>query len=165
MAAPEEIAGKKAEEAPKGGGNQFREAWSEMTMGRRLLVMGAAALIMGGFLSLLLWINKPDYQVLYSGLAQSDASQVVAKLKEIKVPYQLEGDGTVIKVPQDQVYETRLSMASAGLPRGQGIGFEVFNEIKITSGPCKANWRGPSPAFRRWTTPGCTLSCPGSPFL
>lgn len=131
MAAPEEIASQQAEEAGKGGGNQFREAWSEMSMTRRLMVMGAAALIMGGFISLLLWINKPDYQVLYSGLAQSDASQVVAKLKEIKVPYQLEGDGTVIKVPQDQVYETRLAMASAGLPRGQGIGFEVFNEVKM----------------------------------
>ncbi|KMY69280.1 hypothetical protein AAU61_03700 [Desulfocarbo indianensis] len=102
-----------------------------MTMGRRLLVMSAAALIMGGFISLLLWINKPDYQVLYSGLAQSDASQVVVKLKELKVPYQLEGDGTIIKVPQDSVYETRLAMASAGLPRGQGIGFEVFNEVKM----------------------------------
>jgi flagellar M-ring protein FliF len=131
MAAPEEIASQQAEKSGKGGGNQFREAWAEMSMTRRLMVLGAAALIMGGFISLLLWINKPDYQVLYSGLAQSDASQVVAKLKEIKVPYQLEGDGTVIKVPQDQVYETRLAMASAGLPRGQGIGFEVFNEVKM----------------------------------
>lgn len=131
MAAPEEIASPQPEQEPKGGGSQFSQAWAGMTMGRRLMVMGAAALIMGGFISLLLWINKPDYQVLYSGLAQSDASQVVAKLKELKVPYQLESDGTVIKVPQDAVYETRLGMASAGLPRGQGIGFEVFNEIKM----------------------------------
>lgn len=131
MAEPEETAKQQEPEAPKGGASLFREAWAEMPMGRRLMVMGAAALIMGGFIALLLWINRPDYQVLYSGLDQTDASRVVAKLKELKVPYQLEGDGSVIKVPQDQVYETRLAMASAGLPRGQGVGFEVFNEVKM----------------------------------
>lgn len=132
MAAPEEIENQpQAGESSKGNASPFKEAWSDMTMGRRLMVMAAASLIMGGFIALLLWINKPDYQVLYSGLAQGDASKVVEKLKELKIPYQLEGDGTVVKVPQDQVYETRLAMASAGLPRGQGVGFEVFNEVKM----------------------------------
>ncbi len=132
MAAPEEIESQQqADESSKGGVSPFKEAWTDMTMGRRLMVMVAASLIMGGFIALLLWINKPDYQVLYSGMAQTDASKVVAKLKELKIPYQLEGDGTVIKVAQDQVYEIRLAMASAGLPRGQGVGFEVFNEVKM----------------------------------
>jgi flagellar M-ring protein FliF len=133
MAEPEKIASQQqpAEEPPKGNASPFKEAWSDMSMGRRLMLMAAASLIMGGFIALLLWINKPDYQVLYSGLAQSDASKVVEKLKELKIPFQLEGDGTVVKIPQDQVYETRLAMASAGLPRGQGIGFEVFNEVKM----------------------------------
>lgn len=133
MAEPEKIASQQqpGEEPSKGNASPFKEAWSDMSMGRRLMLMAAVSLIMGGFIALLLWINKPDYQVLYSGLAQSDASKVVEKLKELKIPFQLEGDGTVVKIPQDQVYETRLAMASAGLPRGQGIGFEVFNEVKM----------------------------------
>jgi flagellar M-ring protein FliF len=131
MATPEEIESQQQAEEAKGKASPFKEAWSDMTMGRRLMVMAAASLIMGGFIALLLWINKPDYQVLYSGLAQTDASKVVEKLKELKIPFQLEGDGTVVKIPQDQVYETRLAMASAGLPRGSGVGFEVFNEVKM----------------------------------
>ena len=122
--------------APEGEGKpaalgQVREVFAEMPMGRRLLVLAAAALIMGGFVALLLWINRPDYQVLYSGLGQQDAAQVVSKLKELKVPYRLEAGGSTIKVPQDQVYETRLALAQAGLPRGAGVGFEVFNEVKM----------------------------------
>ncbi len=119
------------EEKQEGQGSQFREALSEMPMNRKLMVMVAAALLVGGMVALFLWVNQPEYQVLYSGLGQRDAAAVVAKLKELKVPYQLDGGGAVIKVPRDQVYETRLDMASNGLPRGGGIGYEVFNEVKM----------------------------------
>lgn len=132
MAAPEEIAKERQDEGSQSSVGQFKEAWTEMSMGRRLFIMGAAALIMGGFIALLLWVNRPDYQVLYSGLGQADAAKVVEKLKELKVPYQLDGGGTIVKVPQGEVYDTRLAMASAGLPRGgSGVGFEVFNEVKM----------------------------------
>ena len=111
--------------------DQLREAISEMSMGRRLAIMVAAAAIMAGFISLLLWVNAPAYQVLYTGLSQKDAAAVVDKLKELKVPFKIEGDGALIKVPESEVYEARLSMASAGLPRGGGVGFEIFNEVQM----------------------------------
>lgn len=111
--------------------DQLREVISEMSMGRRLAIMVAAAAIMAGFISLLLWVNAPSYQVLYTGLSQKDAAAVVDKLKELKVPFKIEGNGALIKVPENEVYEARLSMASAGLPRGGGVGFEIFNEVQM----------------------------------
>ncbi len=119
------------EQAQDSGSSQLREVLAEMPIGRKLALMGAVAAIVGGFVALLLWINRPSYQVLYSGLSQKDAAQVVDKLKELKVPYRLEGQGTVIKVPQEKVYDSRLALAGAGLPRGGSIGFEVFNEVKM----------------------------------
>lgn len=119
------------DEKQEGQVSQFREALTGMPMGRKLMGMAAAALLLGGLVAVFLWVNQPEYQVLYSGMSQRDASAVVAKLKELKVPYKLGGDGTVIKVPQENVYETRLTMASMGLPRGGGIGYEVFNEVKM----------------------------------
>ncbi|KIX15823.1 flagellar basal-body MS-ring/collar protein FliF [Dethiosulfatarculus sandiegensis] len=116
-------------QAKLGGG--VGQAFNEMSMGRKLALMGAAALVVGGFIALLLWVNKPTYQVLYSGLSAKDASGVVEKLKELKVPYQLEGSGTIVKIPDENLYETRLAMASAGLPQSGGVGFEIFNEVKI----------------------------------
>ena len=115
----------------EGGLGQYRQVFTEMPMGRKLGFFAAAALVVAGFVALMLWVNKPDYQMLYSGLSQQDASAVVEKLKEIKVPYELSGDGTNILVPKDSLYEARLALASAGLPKGTGIGFEVFNEVKI----------------------------------
>ncbi|MBI5524338.1 MAG: flagellar M-ring protein FliF [Desulfarculus sp.] len=109
----------------------LKEAVGGMSTGRRLVFMAGGALVVGGLIALMLWINQPEYQTLYAGMAQRDASQVVAKLKDLKVPYRLEGDGGTIKVPQENLHEARLALAGEGLPRGQGIGFEVFNKVEM----------------------------------
>ncbi len=120
------------EQREKGKGlGVLREAVTDMPMGRRLAFMAAAALLVGGFAALLLWVNQPEYKVLFSGLSQRDASQVVSKLKDLKVPYTLEGDGGTVLVAQENLYEARLALAGEGLPRGQGIGFEVFNKVEM----------------------------------
>lgn len=121
-----------AEEQEKAKGFALlKEAWADMPMGRRLAFMAGGAFVLGGFVALMLWINQPEYHTLFAGLAQRDASQVVTKLKDLKVPYRLEGDGGTIKVPQENLYEARLALAGEGLPKGQGIGFEVFNKVEM----------------------------------
>ena len=72
------------------------------------------------------WSENDDLQPLYSNLAPEDAAAIVTKLKESQIPYQLTMDGTGIRIPYDKIYETRLDLASQGLPRGTGIGFEVL---------------------------------------
>ena len=78
---------------------------------------------------IMLWSNKIDYQVLYSNLTQEDAGQVINKLKEMKVPYTVEGNA--IYVPSSKVYELRLDLASQGIPQGGGIGFEIFDKTQV----------------------------------
>ena len=75
--------------------------------------------------------SNPTYATLFSNLDRDDAAQVVAKLKEMKVPYHIEGDGTVIEVPEDKARELRLELAGAGLPRGGSVGFESFDKMRL----------------------------------
>jgi flagellar M-ring protein FliF len=119
-----------AEDKAKGLG-LLKQAVGEMSMTRRLAFMAAGAFILGGFIALMLWVNQPEYQVLFAGMNQRDGNLVINKLKELKVPYRLENDGTTIRVPQENVYETRLALAGEGLPRGQGVGFEIFNKVDV----------------------------------
>ena len=74
-----------------------------------------------GFKSLIFWNTRPDYQVLFSNLSQEDAGEMVSKLKEKKIPFQLSYNGSTILIPRDQVYDTRLSMAAEGLPKGRKV--------------------------------------------
>ncbi|HIQ25411.1 MAG TPA: flagellar M-ring protein FliF [Persephonella sp.] len=76
--------------------------------------------------------NKKDYAVLFANLGPHEAGQVLTELQKENIPYKIEGNGSIILVPEDQVYEVRLKLASKGIPSGGGtIGFELFNEPKL----------------------------------
>ncbi|MCX8022127.1 MAG: flagellar basal-body MS-ring/collar protein FliF [Syntrophorhabdaceae bacterium] len=85
--------------------------------------------LFGGSILGLSIMQKDNYQVLFSGLSTEDASMIVAKLKEHKVPYKLGTGGTSIYVPKENVYEVRLLLASQNaLPGNSGVGFELFDK-------------------------------------
>jgi flagellar M-ring protein FliF len=70
-------------------------------------------------------------QVLFTNLNPEDASGIVDKLKETKVPYETTGGGATVLVPSAQVHELRLQLATQGLPHGGGVGFEIFDRTSI----------------------------------
>jgi len=85
--------------------------------------------IVGGSVVGLSFVNNENYQPLFAGLSTEDASMVVAKLKEQKISYQLGGNGTIIYVPKEKVYDVRLALASHNsLPGSGGTGFELFDK-------------------------------------
>jgi flagellar M-ring protein FliF len=77
------------------------------------------------------WIQKADYQVLYSNLSEDDAGKIVQELTAGKIPYQLAA-GSVL-VPSNKVYDVRLQLASQGIPQGGGVGFEIFDNTNFTT--------------------------------
>ena len=84
-------------------------------------------LIIASIMTFVHFTNQEDYRVLFSNLTSEDASNIVTKLKEKKVSYQLSPSEDTISVPSGQVSELRLELAAAGLPRGGGVGFEIFD--------------------------------------
>ena len=100
----------------------------------RRVILGVVALgVPALFAFLLLQSREPDYGLLFSQLDEADAAQVVEKLREQKVRFRLGAGGSSVMVPIDQVYELRLQMASAGLPRGGGAGFELLDKMPLGS--------------------------------
>jgi flagellar M-ring protein FliF len=83
------------------------------------------------FGSLIYWNSTPDYQVLFSNLSQEDAGEMVAKLKEKRIPFELSPGGASILVPKEKVYDVRLALTAEGLPKGGGVGFEVFDRTSL----------------------------------
>lgn len=85
--------------------------------------------VVGGSMVGLSLLQKETYSTLFAGLSTEDASMVVSKLKELKIPYKLGLGGTSIYVPKDKVYDARLSLAGQnGLPGGGGMGYELFDK-------------------------------------
>lgn len=107
---------------------QILNIYRNMPLSRKIFIGMATAVMIAGFAALFIWANRVQYNTLYSNLSSEDASQILTKLKEQRVPYQLEGGGSTIKIPEEKVYETRLGMAGLGLPKGGGAGFEIFDK-------------------------------------
>ena len=112
---------------------QARAIWDNLTKIQRYTTV-AVVLITGAFLAFVITsAQNPNYTVLYRALADADASSVVARLKEQKVPYQLADNGTTISVPKARIDEVRLDMAGAGLPKGGNTGYESLNQGGIAA--------------------------------
>ena len=82
-----------------------------------LVVAVIAALVLG---------RQPDYKVLYANLADKDGGAIVAQLSQMNVAYKYSEGGGAILVPADRVHDTRLRLASLGLPKGSVSGFELM---------------------------------------
>ena len=103
----------------------------QLTPGKMITLFGLAAGTIAGFVFLIIWTGRADYQILYANLAQEDAGAIVAKLKEKQIEYQIASNGRSILIPGSRLYETRMELASEGLPRGSGVGFEIFDNTKL----------------------------------
>jgi flagellar M-ring protein FliF len=75
--------------------------------------------------------TRQEYKVLFSGLEEKDAAAVVAALEQAKLPYKFTEGGGAIMVPDKVVYETRLKLASQGLPKSGSIGLELLENQKL----------------------------------
>ena len=108
----------------------IQDTWGKLS---KPMQIGAGVLVLSVFALLVLisLFSNVDYDVLFSGLQPEDAAAVVAQLQERGVPYELAENGTAVLVPADQVLETRIALASAGLPTGGVVGFEIFNTTRI----------------------------------
>jgi flagellar M-ring protein FliF len=107
---------------------QFK-AWPAMNKIGLLAVM---IMTITSMVLLFSWIQKSDFQVLYSNLSQEDAGRIVEELQSKKIPYELVSSGTVL-VAANKVHEIRLELAGQGLPQGAGVRFEIFDNTSFTT--------------------------------
>ena len=77
------------------------------------------------------WLQTPDYRVLFTNLGDRDGGAVVAALTQMNVPYKYNDGGSAIMVPSPLIYDTRLKLASQGLPKGGTVGFELLDQQKF----------------------------------
>ena len=110
---------------------RLRELWSGSTLAQKILVGGMLAMTLVIVALVLIWLNKTEYGVLYANLSTKDASRVVEVLKSENVSYQLSNQGSTVLVPKDRIYALRLQLAGQDVLKGQGVGFEIFNQTQV----------------------------------
>ncbi|MGA2175603.1 MAG: flagellar basal-body MS-ring/collar protein FliF [Verrucomicrobiota bacterium] len=111
-------------------GQQLLGIWKQLGLNQRVSIIMATAVVCAGLGTMAFWSSRPDFSLLYGKLEEGEASKVIAALGETKVPYQIRGAGSIY-VPADKVYQVRMQMAGKGIPRGDGVGFEIFDKANF----------------------------------
>src|SRR5882757_7640473 len=91
--------------------------------------MGAVTIALIGFFAfLILRVTAPQMTPLFTDLSLQDSAAIVKDLERQAIPYQLKHEGAVVLVPKDMVLRARMKLAEGGLPKGGGIGYEIFDK-------------------------------------
>ncbi|WP_138202647.1 flagellar basal-body MS-ring/collar protein FliF [Haloimpatiens lingqiaonensis] len=108
---------------------KIKHKWSELTKGKKIAFTIIPIGIIFAIIALCITVNAQKYGVLFSNMNDKDLGAILAKLKEKKVEYKVEGKA--IKVPKEKVDVLRLELASEVPLTNGSVGFEIFDESKF----------------------------------
>src|SRR5712672_3573833 len=91
--------------------------------------MGVVTLaLMAFFAFLILRAAQPQMSPLFTDLSLEDSSAIIKDLERQGIPYDIKNDGATLLIPKEQIPRLRMKLAEGGLPKGGGVGYEIFDK-------------------------------------
>ncbi len=107
---------------------QMVEIWKELGLNQKFTVAATALAMVAGVVSILIWSGRTEYSLLYGNLDPAEAGRVTKALQENNIEYKISGGGSAILVPKSSVHQMRMQLATQGIPKGEGIGYELLDK-------------------------------------
>jgi len=95
---------------------------------RLMAMVAVTAALIGFFAFVIMRVTTPQMTTLFTDLSVEDSSAIIKDLDRQAIPYELRNDGAAIMVPKDKVTRLRMKLAEGGLPKGGGVGYEIFDK-------------------------------------
>jgi flagellar M-ring protein FliF len=108
--------------------NGFTEFLRKLGAGRLMAMGVVTAGLIAFFTYMTMQFTTQPMSLLYADLDMTDSGEILSKLEAMNIPYQLQGDGSTILVPQDQARRLRMALAEQGIPAGGTVGYEIFDK-------------------------------------
>jgi flagellar M-ring protein FliF len=95
---------------------------------RLMAMVAVTAALIGFFAFVIMRVTTPQMTTLFTDLSTEDSSGIIKDLERQAIPFELRNEGAVIMVPKDKVTRLRMKLAEGGLPKGGGVGYEIFDK-------------------------------------
>jgi flagellar M-ring protein FliF len=109
----------------------FSTVIRNMSGSQMVLVVSLVAAIIVAGLFLFGVFKSVTYVTLYSDLDNAATSEILDRLEEMGVDYQISEGGSAVKVPSGDVYKARIKLAALGLPKSGTVGYSIFDKTNL----------------------------------
>ncbi|MGB1745019.1 MAG: flagellar basal-body MS-ring/collar protein FliF, partial [Limisphaerales bacterium] len=102
--------------------------WKELGLNQKITVSASTLAVIAGVITVLIWSGRTEYSLLYGNLDPVEAGKVTQSLDENNIEYKISGGGGSIYVPRGEVHQMRMKLATQGIPKGEGMGYELLDK-------------------------------------
>jgi flagellar M-ring protein FliF len=116
--------------------SQLQLVWQRLSFQQKIITSSIVGFAVLGLITLMVWSggsggDRGGVRALYSNLDPAEAAEITQALEQGGYSYKLANDGGDILVDKDKIYEIRMALAREGLPKGRGVGYELFDETNL----------------------------------
>ncbi len=104
------------------------QGFGSLPLLRQLGLMALLAATIAIAVAVVLWSRTPNYSILYGNLPATELVDVANALDAANIPYKVEHASGSITVPRNKIHETRIRLATQGLPRSKAVGYELLDK-------------------------------------
>src|SRR5262249_52022138 len=94
--------------------------------------MGMVTIALVAFFAyLIMRVTSPQMTALFTDLTPEDSAAIIKDLERQAIAYETRNDGATVLVAKDNVTRLRMKLAESGLPKGGGVGYEIFDKSDV----------------------------------
>lgn len=115
---------------------QLSAIWQKLSLQQKIVTTALVGFTLLGMTGLIIWSQKSvgkesGFKVVYRNLDDEEAATITEELQKAGYKYKIEEEGRAIAVEARKVYEVRMALARQGLPRQNGLGYELFDKTNL----------------------------------
>lgn len=113
--------------------NEFKKQttafWQQSSKTQKAMYISGASVLLIAIIAITIFTSKTNYVALpYTNLTLNEVGQIKEELDERNVDYEIENEGTTIKVPESERDQLTIDLAGQGIPHSGGIDYSFFSE-------------------------------------
>jgi len=101
--------------------------FGSLPLQRQLSILVGLGVVVALVVTLVTWGTQPTFQAVLPGMSERDKAEAIDLLTRAGIAHHLDTSTGAVMVPDSKVHEARLQLATGGLPREHGVGFELLD--------------------------------------
>ena len=106
----------------------FESIFGRNVASRQIAIIGVGVLVTAGVFGVSQWAGDPQMMPLFADVPIASVGLMTDKLTELNIKYELDRNGSTIRVADADIARARVALAREGLPNAGRPGMELFDK-------------------------------------